>query len=100
MADTSELIALRDRVCSSPGAFYLLEADARLPFPDDEDSAVQSRLRRSWDSPEDLAHALRGESLSEEQAMKLASEDRARWDALIEEEDRRRGRAKQMKEAA
>ena len=96
----AELIALRNRVCSSPASFFLLEADARLPFPDDADSAVQSRLRRSWDSIDDLIHALRGEKLTEEQAMELASEDRARWDALIAEEDRRMARTTTMKEAA
>ncbi len=96
-----DLIDLRNRVCASPGAFHLLEADARLPFPDDAFTAVQARLRRAWDSVEDLTHALRGEHLTEEEAEELARQDRRRWDELIAEDERREAEArKTYKDAA
>lgn len=89
IAATPELIALRARVCASPGAFHLLEADSMLPFDDDAFAAGQARFRRMYDSVEDLTHALRGEHLTEEEAAALAAEDRRRWDELIAEDERR-----------
>jgi hypothetical protein len=85
----SDLNDLRARVLASPGAFALLEADAHLPFPDGSFAAGQARLRKAWESMDDLLHALRGEGLTLEEAEELARQCRVNFDALIEEDDRR-----------
>jgi hypothetical protein len=90
---------LRARVVASPGAWTLFEKDAYLPFPENAYRAGQLRLAKAWEDPECLIHALRGEGLTEDEADAVAREDRIRWDALVEENDRREARD-QEKDAA
>lgn len=95
-----DLTALQERVIASPAAWFLLQADAALPFDDDAHRAAQLRLDRAFDDADDLAHALRGEGLTEEQAHEIASQDRKEWDSLITENNRRETRANREKDAA
>ncbi|MDP3196135.1 hypothetical protein [Tabrizicola sp.] len=88
----SELTDLRARILASPGSFHLLESDAHLPFPDGSIAAGQARLRKMWESVEDLTHALRGEGLTLEEADEMARQDRINFDLLIAENDRREDR--------
>jgi hypothetical protein len=90
----SELTDLRARVLASPGAFATLEADCHLPFPDGSFAAGQARLRRAWESVEDLLHALRGENWTLEVAEEQARQDRINFDSVIAENERRESKLK------
>ena len=86
---TTELAELQSRVHASYSAFLLLEFYAALPYPDGARLAAAERMKRAWESVDDLKHALRGEYLAEAAVIALAKEDRANFDALIEEDSRR-----------
>ncbi|MES2915414.1 MAG: hypothetical protein V4753_09885 [Pseudomonadota bacterium] len=83
---TDALNALRSRIVDSPGAWIMFEADAYLPFDSDAHRAAQLRLARMWEDATALAHALRGEGLTEDEARALAAKERA---AAILEDDAR-----------
>lgn len=86
----TELEQLQDRINSSYSAFLLLEFASALPFPDESKSAAALRWKQLWNDPEALKGVLlRGEHLSESEALALAKEDRRRFDDLLAEDDRR-----------
>lgn len=74
---TNALNALRSRVVNSPAEWIMFEADAYLPFDSDANRAAQLHLARMWEDQSALAHALRGEGLTEDEARELAAKERA-----------------------
>ena len=83
---SNALDALRTRLVESPGAWIMFEAEAYLPFDSDAHRAAQLRLARMWEDEFALAHALRGEGLTENEARALSAKERA---AAILEDDAR-----------
>lgn len=91
------LEALKNRVQESYGSALLLELDASLPYPEGATRAAFSNWRRAMNDREALMHALRGEHLTGAEALALAKEDRARFDALIQEDERREALARKKR---